>query len=922
MKKKLILLFVCAFGMIVNAQNQVLKKSMIVENQQVDNQKGDWLLNSHWTQDYPYNSMCPIDPVTNSPSYAGCPAIAMGQIINYLGMTNGKRFDDNDDYHHGYAGRNYDIDDDWEELGFPSFPALNAILDEIDEAFQSGQSLTKDQEAAIVFACGTACTQVYTSSGSGTFQVEQAYEAFRRFGFDDCVLFKEPTDEMHALLQENLRDGYPAHLAVESPDLQSGHNVVVDGYRESDGKYHMNFGYGGAIDGWYSIPDPNFYYGLTKLEGIILNIIPKAKTIENLYVSSTGYAMWNALAKPGCVFSIKLNDNVVGTTDGTTYQFDVDNLQAGATYTASVSAVENGNVGEYSTTSWVYIPCERYNGVQDFDAWQTNGDVHLEWLLPEGSLPGGTFDPTWMYYDDGNCIANIGGGDIPGGHSASMYWGIRIPAEDLEEYESGYLTKIALWTNNCTLGPFEAKIYKGFAPTEEYLELSMQFLPNIQVQMTEIELSAPVALDGGLDLWIMLSQSGASTPASVCANTGDANGRYVSTDGETWTDLATLGLDYTFMVRGLVSPEPTAKQSREMLYDQTQFVTDEGVMTGGADASNLQEGQVTFGAYANYGNGVGNYLVADDFDLYGNSTINEIEVYGYQVESSTTSTFTGLYMQIYKGNPNGAGQVVWGDMATNMMTSTAFTNCYRTQYLEGTARPIMSVTASNLNIELDAGHYWLVWSMTGDETLNGPYAAPVAIAGHTVTGNAMQKAPDGWLNLTDSQCYDPYGLAMKISGVNHGGGSQYDGKALGTMIYRDDEFLTFFEVGEELHQSYIDEDMGGGNHEYSVRVVYDGNQVAAPAIGNYYAMSCPETIDFTPNNISENNVNQFVIFPNPTNDIIHFSLDGKETDYSIYNVAGQKVMNGTATESVDVSNLNKGLYIIKIGEKTARFVVE
>ena len=36
----------------------------------------------------------------------------------------------------------------------------------------------------------------------------------------------------------------------------------------------MNFGYGGSYDNWYDIPDPNFFYGLTKLEGIILNIIP------------------------------------------------------------------------------------------------------------------------------------------------------------------------------------------------------------------------------------------------------------------------------------------------------------------------------------------------------------------------------------------------------------------------------------------------------------------------------------------------------------------------------------------------------------------------------------------------------------------------------------------------------------------------
>lgn len=233
------------------------------------------LLKSHWTQDYPYNQLCPRDPVNNySYSYAGCPAIAMGQIVNYLRTTQDTRFSDKDDYVHNYAGRIYNIDDDWETLKFPSFPQLNELLDSVDATFQSGEELSDLLAAAVVFACGTACTQIYTSEGSGTFYVDQAFEAYQRFGFTDCVLFREPDSTMYATLISNLRAGYPAHLAVENPAGTVGHNVVVDGYRETDGKFHINFGYGGYLDNWYDIPDPNFYYGMTKVEGIILNIIP------------------------------------------------------------------------------------------------------------------------------------------------------------------------------------------------------------------------------------------------------------------------------------------------------------------------------------------------------------------------------------------------------------------------------------------------------------------------------------------------------------------------------------------------------------------------------------------------------------------------------------------------------------------------
>ncbi len=237
--------------------------------------RAEGMLTTYWTQEYPYNQFCPRDPMNNnSYSYAGCPAVAMGQIINYLRTTQDTRFTDEDDYAHHYSGRNYNIDDDWEALHFLSFPELNTMLDSVDAAFQRGEELSDMLAAAVVFACGTACTQVYTSQGSGTFYVDQAFEAYRRFGFTDCQLFREPDSVMYHTLISNILSGYPAHLAVENPAGTAGHNVVVDGYRKSDGKFHINFGYGGYLDNWYDIPDPTFYYGMTKLEGIILNIIP------------------------------------------------------------------------------------------------------------------------------------------------------------------------------------------------------------------------------------------------------------------------------------------------------------------------------------------------------------------------------------------------------------------------------------------------------------------------------------------------------------------------------------------------------------------------------------------------------------------------------------------------------------------------
>ena len=44
--------------------------------------KSGGFLETYWNQDFPYNQLCPKDPLNNnSYSYAGCPAVAMGQII-------------------------------------------------------------------------------------------------------------------------------------------------------------------------------------------------------------------------------------------------------------------------------------------------------------------------------------------------------------------------------------------------------------------------------------------------------------------------------------------------------------------------------------------------------------------------------------------------------------------------------------------------------------------------------------------------------------------------------------------------------------------------------------------------------------------------------------------------------------------------
>ncbi|MBU0753907.1 MAG: C10 family peptidase, partial [Planctomycetes bacterium] len=231
---------------------------------------GGWI-ETNWTQNAPYKNFCPMDLVNGARSVAGCPAVAMAQIMNFHETTNEVVFTDSDDYRHTYAGNNYWIDDDHVAYDFPSFPELNAYLATLESHYANHTSLTAEDKAAITFACGVAATQVYNVGGSGTFGVNQALDAYLKFNCDTVELLDESDPDLYDRLSLNMKQAHPAHLAIVNPSWTSGHNVVVDGYNTDD-YYHLNFGWGGPYNGWYLLPD-EIPYGLTVIEGVIVDIL-------------------------------------------------------------------------------------------------------------------------------------------------------------------------------------------------------------------------------------------------------------------------------------------------------------------------------------------------------------------------------------------------------------------------------------------------------------------------------------------------------------------------------------------------------------------------------------------------------------------------------------------------------------------------
>lgn len=58
--------------------------------------------------------------------------------------------------------------------------------------------------------------------------------------------------------------------------------------------------------------------------------------------------------------------------------------------------------------------------------------------------------------------------------------------------------------------------------------------------------------------------------------------------------------------------------------------------------------------------------------------------------------------------------------------------------------------------------------------------------------------------------------------------------------------------------------------------------------------------------------NQIKIFPNPATNKLNIESNFKINTYTIYNILGEKQLEGIYTEAIDISVLNKGMYLIQI----------
>lgn len=143
-----------------------------------------------------------------------------------------------------------------------------------------------------------------------------------------------------------------------------------------------------------------------------------------------------------------------------------------------------------------------------------------------------------------------------------------------------------------------------------------------------------------------------------------------------------------------------------------------------------------------------NTELADDFTVPAGRrwNISSVAVFGYQTGfTGTTSPFTAIYVRIWNGPPsNPSSQVIFGDLMTNLFTSSTdamsyrlFNSLYPTPSAPGTTRRIWRVVGTlPTPVSLPAGTYWMSYSTATATPTTAHFMVPVTTVGQRQTAGA------------------------------------------------------------------------------------------------------------------------------------------------------------------------------------------
>lgn len=262
-----------------------------------------------WSQETPYNNLCPMDQRDNTRCLTGCVATAASMImykwrwpLQGTGSSSYTWYDCKDDDCNQYwtkkLSANYgNTTYDWDNM----LPAYE------DKSYTDAQA---NAVATLMYHAGVSCEMRYggdSTGGSGALTDYMAYGLMTYFDYDiDKFItmyskseyggaahsgvtaeFSVDRDQFVEYFNADLEAGRPIIMGGESSS-SGGHEFVCCG-RDTKNRFYINFGWEGSGNGYYAITAlrPNGYNFSNNLDAIIGLRPRNSQAIENVEAPTT-----------------------------------------------------------------------------------------------------------------------------------------------------------------------------------------------------------------------------------------------------------------------------------------------------------------------------------------------------------------------------------------------------------------------------------------------------------------------------------------------------------------------------------------------------------------------------------------------------------------------------------------------------------
>ena len=447
------------------------------------------LCTTKWNQDAPYNVTTPKVNDRNCPT--GCVATSLAQVVNYFKYPEKMS---------GFASYLWEYGEKTIKMNFENVVFDWSLMLESYTTISPQKNI--DAVAQLMKACGYSVQMNYGPDMSGTTSYKIMDALKNNFGYDAGVSYLErarySTSEWTKMVYDNIKNIGP--VIYNGSSIDGGHSFVCDGY-DGKGYFHINWGWGGVSDGYYTLELLNpgaqgtggalggFNYSQDAVFGIQK---PTGKPVETPYLTFFQYG--------ATTLSLDKNVLTMGAKDSdpcgvACSQYRTGSVQPGAILSRVDGKGEDivipGRIGSFDSAGFnnigTYYPTKNAKPNVTLPGDLADGEYKVTLAGKELDAEGATFIPAETLYG----TPNYGWLTVKGGQ-----FSVKDATPPALKYESVKIPGSLYWSTSTQ---------------SRTMPIDMKIVNDTDLQLTQC--LQPVLLSGGA---LVL----ASDPFLVCVDAG------------------------------------------------------------------------------------------------------------------------------------------------------------------------------------------------------------------------------------------------------------------------------------------------------------------------------------------------------------------------------------------------------------------